>query len=310
LKVLVPKSIAGVYEWTGATYGPSMTASEYEGLQLRATTATPDLGACHKLNNSNGLAVIAFRGPSIVDGERVGKKCAFATKTMNIQESGATIAIIGNDAPTGYTQMYADSEVANQVEIPTILISRATFITWMQALSEGDLVIELGKAGNLSRLKSSSSLDHFEDMFYASIVILFMFMMVATALRHILRRVRSWMAQRSRRNQINSLPLVTWNNNLRHHMSANSSVRSSHSNVMDVLEENHNDLEQPLVNESHENTYLHNDSCPICLEDFNDTQTQSIAVLPCNHGFHDNCVKEWLISRGSCPICVQEVFAV
>jgi len=307
LKVLAPKRIKGIYEWTGASYGPSISSSKYEGRHLSLTSAYPDLGACQKLNNTNGLAVLAFRGPSFVDGQRAGKKCAFATKTLNIQESGGAVAIIGNDAPSGWTQMYADTEVGTQVAIPTILVSRSTFVIWMQTLSKENIIIELGKAGNVSKVKRNHNLEHFEDMFYASVVILFMFMMVASALRHVLRRIRQWMAQRARRYHINSLPLVTWNNNMTHNISANNSLRSSLSEI-DVLEDNDNDLEQPLVNNTNNNTYLHNDSCPICLEDFNETVNQSIAVLPCNHGFHDICVKEWLVSKGSCPICVQDVF--
>lgn len=310
LRVLAPKSIAGTYQWTGANYGPSMMSSIYEGLQIKVTNAYPDLGACNKLNDAHGFAVLAFRGPSVIDGQRTGKKCAFATKTINIQEAGGTIAIIGNDAPSGYTEMFADAEVGNQVAIPTILVSRSTFILWMEVLSREELIIELGMAGNLSKIKRTNNMERFEDMFYASIVILFMFMMIASALRQIIRRIREWFAQRARRNQINSLPLVTWNSNLTHHIvnSTNSSQRSSNSNLIDLSEEKNNDLEQPLVNDSNGNTYLHNDSCPICLEDFNETQNQSIAVLPCNHGFHDICVKEWLVTRGSCPICVQNVF--
>jgi E3 ubiquitin-protein ligase RNF13 len=47
---------------------------------------------------------------------------------------------------------------------------------------------------------------------------------------------------------------------------------------------------------------IHNDSCVICLDDFE--SDSSIKVLPCNHGFHVDCIDPWLRSRSDlCPLC-------
>ncbi|KAG5570250.1 hypothetical protein H5410_060016 [Solanum commersonii] len=47
-------------------------------------------------------------------------------------------------------------------------------------------------------------------------------------------------------------------------------------------------------------------TCAICLQDFKDGD--STRVLPsCKHSFHTQCIDEWLIRHGSCPICREEI---
>jgi len=41
--------------------------------------------------------------------------------------------------------------------------------------------------------------------------------------------------------------------------------------------------------------------CMICLEDFKYGEKRKI--MPCFHGFHSDCVDEWLRRNASCPIC-------
>jgi len=42
--------------------------------------------------------------------------------------------------------------------------------------------------------------------------------------------------------------------------------------------------------------------CPICLGEF--VEGEKVRVLPeCNHGFHLECIDEWLVSHSSCPMC-------
>jgi len=41
--------------------------------------------------------------------------------------------------------------------------------------------------------------------------------------------------------------------------------------------------------------------CLICLEDFE--KDDSRTILPCLHGFHQNCCLKWLKTNGKCPIC-------
>ncbi len=45
----------------------------------------------------------------------------------------------------------------------------------------------------------------------------------------------------------------------------------------------------------------YNDSCSICLQNFNDNET--LKLLNCNHKFHKNCIDEWIKINKNCPIC-------
>ncbi|KAJ8527674.1 hypothetical protein K7X08_015125 [Anisodus acutangulus] len=47
-------------------------------------------------------------------------------------------------------------------------------------------------------------------------------------------------------------------------------------------------------------------TCAICLQDF--TDGDSARLIPnCKHSFHTQCIDEWLIRHGSCPICRVEI---
>ena len=44
----------------------------------------------------------------------------------------------------------------------------------------------------------------------------------------------------------------------------------------------------------------HNE-CSICLKEFTDIDT--VQIFPCNHFFHSICIKEWLLTHETCPLC-------
>lgn len=41
-------------------------------------------------------------------------------------------------------------------------------------------------------------------------------------------------------------------------------------------------------------------TCPICTEDF--VQNQLLRILPCQHQYHMECIKDWLVRSSSCPV--------
>ena len=49
-----------------------------------------------------------------------------------------------------------------------------------------------------------------------------------------------------------------------------------------------------------------NRSCPISLENFNDSDTVSV-IRYCGHIFHSKCIKPWLLKSKLCPNCKAEV---
>jgi len=51
---------------------------------------------------------------------------------------------------------------------------------------------------------------------------------------------------------------------------------------------------------------LTNDSCPICLAEFE--EKTRIKLLPCDHGFHQECIEPWIKQHSdSCPLCRETV---
>jgi hypothetical protein len=54
-------------------------------------------------------------------------------------------------------------------------------------------------------------------------------------------------------------------------------------------------------------TALNQPTCPICLDDFEDGETQ-VRELPCRHIFHPDCIDTFLLRNSSlCPMCKQSV---
>lgn len=51
----------------------------------------------------------------------------------------------------------------------------------------------------------------------------------------------------------------------------------------------------------------HHHKCPICMEEFNveemKTDKEKVAILPCQHRYHHQCVTQWLRMHDSCPVC-------
>jgi len=45
----------------------------------------------------------------------------------------------------------------------------------------------------------------------------------------------------------------------------------------------------------------HPDSCPVCMEDFD--EDRQIVLTPCLHVFHLHCLQGWLTRKKECPSC-------
>ena len=50
----------------------------------------------------------------------------------------------------------------------------------------------------------------------------------------------------------------------------------------------------------------HGDVCSICYMDF-DVSRSEVKITPCNHFFHSNCLRKWLLVQEHCPMCSKKI---
>lgn len=48
-----------------------------------------------------------------------------------------------------------------------------------------------------------------------------------------------------------------------------------------------------------------NPSCTVCLLDF--VSGEDVMLCPCGHGYHRNCIKEWIRRKNTCPLCKDHI---
>jgi hypothetical protein len=65
------------------------------------------------------------------------------------------------------------------------------------------------------------------------------------------------------------------------------------------------DIERPIIilncEKYDESRHSSQKNCSICLEEYK--KNDNINVLKCNHIFHNNCLKMWLLNNNTCPLC-------
>ena len=45
------------------------------------------------------------------------------------------------------------------------------------------------------------------------------------------------------------------------------------------------------------------ETCAICLEEFDNTTLNVVQIINCSHYYHEDCLKRWLRIRPTCPLC-------
>jgi hypothetical protein len=109
----------------------------------------------------------------------------------------------------------------------------------------------------------------------------------------------------------NPLDIQLTSNNL-----TDSILTSLFTNFNEFMEQNLNDLEDVKVTLSQnefdnldtvkDKELVENKQCNICLEDLKveDIDNKSLIELKCQHIYHNDCIKEWLLKQSTkCPTC-------
>lgn len=73
-----------------------------------------------------------------------------------------------------------------------------------------------------------------------------------------------------------------------------------------VLSENISETrksETILFLQQHKTDTINGEVCPICM----DASENEAVLLECGHLFHCECLKDWVMIKGSCPVCRKQL---
>lgn len=206
--------------------------------------------------------------------------CPFLEKALRAQKNGALGVIVGdpeNDALFRMNYSPNASQEAANLAIPCVSTSWTSFRLISNAVDDPKAVVTLNDEGDYT---STSGNEQGEVLRFAGVLLLSLpCLWCVTAAGYVLFKKLTYRRDRRLRLAMGAnLPEVPYR-------------RTSESNaqVADVAMSDR----------------VHNDSCAICLDEFN--MDEPIALLPCCHGFHRRCLDPWLDRSALCPICKQSI---
>jgi len=206
--------------------------------------------------------------------------CAFVDKVKNAQDAGAISVVVGDNHNSNpdYIQMGAsDPEEAAKIVIPAVFVAYADAQVIFSSLPLNATLDQDGEVPVDQDYAMTSNLQTVGLL----LLILPVLWCIIVAIYYIHKLYRERRDARLRAERSSHLPV------LRYHR----------------LEDRETPSEAP--SEVHRST-CHNESCAICLEDFN--SEVEVKVLPCSHGFHSQCINPWIDDRSDlCPICKRSI---
>jgi len=335
LQVISPSSISGVYYHVDAHFGPSISKKLEPDTTYDLVAAEPDLGACTPLSGSDmqGTVALILRGGSFInDTADDSKHCSFVQKVMRAQRAGALAVVIGNNVGSHQIMpMYNADDV--QPDIPAISVSHNTFYAIYEQIEKGhSITVRMNEKGKIEDDRFNTTLERWVTGIVSVLILLAGMSLVVAgfiSLQLCIRHIRDNLVERARRRHLNeSIPRIQYSSQrlISSHRSeieindgsssksrspsSKRGTRSTEIVIQSAVKSESDESKKELIKEDAldiEDTYcLHNETCYVCLEDFEDGE--GIRVLQCKHGFHDKCITSWVIEKGKCPICKRDVF--
>lgn len=258
-----------------AGFGARPGSSAYE-ITAPLVVVKPKYG-CGRIQNKralDGAIAIVRRGG-----------CAFVKKAYNVEMYGVVGMVVGNYV-NGEERLIHMRKTHDEddVDFPSLFVSKSTYDKVVASV-KGDLagtawlIISQDGEQYSATLWSLSGL--LTMVVWLAMVICVVWVILST-IRFCWRRLIVRRQRKLRQIRNSKIPEISF--------------------TPDLLEDtvNEENIAQPRV-------YLMNNSCPICLENFEE-QVQ-IKLLPCNHGFHSDCIDPWIVQKNNdtCPICRQTV---
>jgi len=194
--------------------------------------------------------------------------CSFFLKAENVDFYNGTGLVVGNNDGDQLVHMYKPIGKKDEVNIPCVFVSESYYDLAITALSQANSVI--------ATISPSEEypIDNLWPPKGLTTVIIYMLLTfpLAWAGLVLLRTCSRIPRRRMVKRQIRVIPEVIF-----------SSGKLKAKGIK-----------------------LTNDCCPICLADFK--EKTRIKVLPCDHGFHPECIEPWIRQHNdSCPMCRETV---
>jgi hypothetical protein len=227
--------------------------------------------------------------------------CSFLHKIRAMQQSGAVAVIVGdNRQQSELITMYADGP-AGDITISSTFVDSVTY-GYLYKMADWQAYTPNAnpKEGVVKIIPNAINYESLLRSFFSLAPWLFLFCIVIYTI------AQGALARRRRNRYLLNAGLRDSSGSFGDF--GRRGGRRFSNDTISVVQVNHN-----LNNLSSKQFFLkeikENDSscCAICLEDFEDAQ--SLIVLSCNHSYHPDCIKAWLIKRTPhlCPICKKEV---
>lgn len=263
-----------VYEHMTANFGlQPEDSTDYSFYPL--VVSIPDHG-CRNILNAEEL-----QGAIVVT--KYGN-CSYFDKAWNIASFNGSGLIVGNDIENynTLTKMRRPPNETRDVDIPCVFVSKKTYdsiITTVDGDRAGTVFASLSE-GNVVIM-------YFPDMIkiVTYLIVVFPALWVILSIIHCCHRDFKARRERQKRNrQQKKIPVIFFSKELLRCESQDLSI--------DI--------------DSKEKSFIINDSCAVCLEDFE--ENIKLKLLACGHGFHPKCIEPWITDRSdTCPVCRETV---
>jgi len=259
------------YDHMTAQFGVQADDSTYQRT-APLVVMQPDTG-CDDIENGdelNGAIVLVKRGD-----------CKYVDKAYNVANYGGIGMVVGNDDDKDSLVWMSKPIDSKDVYIPCVFVTKSTYDAVVSAISNdtpGSVIGTISLAGDVP----SPNLWSFPNLMRLITYLLIVFPAVWAILT-----IKHFCPQRCR---------------------DQDRRRIRNCDIPDVLFTK--DLLDPDTDAEYQmrrrKTRLTNTSCPICLENFE--EQIKIKLLPCEHGFHSECIGPWIADQNdSCPICRQNL---
>jgi len=259
------------YEHMTAQFGVQDYDSTYDR-SAPLVVIEPDTG-CGNIENGEQLKnaiVLVKRG-----------NCKYIDKAYSVANNGGLGMVVGNYQNEDSLKWMTKNMEAKDVYIPCVSVTKSTYDAVLSAISNNPVGSVIGTISLVGDVPAPSlwSLKNLMRLITYLLIVFPAVWAILTIKRFCPRRCRE---QEQRRVRNRDIPDVLY--------------------TKDLLDPD-TDAEYQMRRRK---TRLTNSSCPICLENFE--EQIKIKLLPCEHGFHSECIGPWIADHSdSCPICRQNL---